>query len=515
MSVSAKGATGDWQKENEKVLELMQSGQIDKACDAAWDAVDLARREFGDQDPRLAVSLNNLGELCHMQGLLDEAGTALAESLAICETVHGKQSSETTEALMNLAELHLSREEYLQARQCIERVVDNHRQKDTDAHGHARAIHLLAMILQGLGLLDESLMRLQEGTALVEKKLDSLDPLNGLYAKSIGVHLLQQGKVDDAEKMLRKALKNFESSLGPDDAHVGTTLSLLAEVFVAKGQVEAGLSFMGQAAGLLQENPEADPMDTGSVYERMAQIYTAVGNKSKAEEFYRIAAEIYDVIPWDGALAVARVKNDFGEMLLNDKRPQEAIDLLLEAGKIREDHFGSSNPMVAQTLNNLGVGYSMQNELTIALKHHHKALSIREEVFGDEHPAITQSLENIAAIYRVRGQLDKAEELLGRCIEIWQKAEGDEHPAVAQTHHNLATLFITANRDNEAEEHLFAAKKILEKSAEANTQHLAIVYETLSEMYKKLGRTADANEYAARTTKIRKPEYIKPQQQVH
>ena len=79
----------------------------------------------------------------------------------------------------------------------------------------------------------------------------------------------------------------------------------------------------------------------------------------------------------------------------------------------------------------------------------------------------------------------------------------------------MATLFITANRDNEAEEHLFAAKKILEKSAEVNTQHLAIVYETLSEMYKKLGRTADANEYAARTTKIRKPEYIKPQQQVH
>ncbi len=61
--------------------------------------------KFGDQDPRLATSLNNLAELYRAQGKYEQAEPLYQRALAIAEKVLGPEHSQVATVLENCAAL--------------------------------------------------------------------------------------------------------------------------------------------------------------------------------------------------------------------------------------------------------------------------------------------------------------------------------------------------------------------------------------------------------------------------
>ena len=82
----------EWKQLNEEVLALMQDGRLEEALVPARAAVESARKEKGEDHPDHALSLNNLGELCHILGAFDQAEAAMAQSLQVYETALGPKS---------------------------------------------------------------------------------------------------------------------------------------------------------------------------------------------------------------------------------------------------------------------------------------------------------------------------------------------------------------------------------------------------------------------------------------
>ena len=80
-----------------------------------WVAAVKEAEGFGPQDPRLATSLNDLGEVYLLQGRYAEAEPLLKRALAIRENALGPEHPKVATSLNNLAEAYRYRERYAAA----------------------------------------------------------------------------------------------------------------------------------------------------------------------------------------------------------------------------------------------------------------------------------------------------------------------------------------------------------------------------------------------------------------
>ena len=79
-----------WKKANEAGMKAHQEGRYAEA-EQLWTAARKQAEKFGEQDARLASSLNNLALLYHAQGKYAEAEPLYRRSLAIRENALGPE----------------------------------------------------------------------------------------------------------------------------------------------------------------------------------------------------------------------------------------------------------------------------------------------------------------------------------------------------------------------------------------------------------------------------------------
>jgi tetratricopeptide (TPR) repeat protein len=92
----------------------------------------------------------------------------------------------------------------------------------------------------------------------------------------------------------------------------------------------------------------------------------------------------------------------------------------------------------------------------------------KAEEFGSEDPRLSKSLNNLALLYKVQGKYAEAEPLYKRSLAIREKALGPEHPNVATALENYAALLRETGRNAEAHRLDARAKAIRAKQTEEN-----------------------------------------------
>jgi CHAT domain-containing protein/tetratricopeptide (TPR) repeat protein len=180
----------------------------------------------------------------------------------------------------------------------------------------------------------------------------------------------------------------------------------------------------------------------------------------------------------------------------------DAIPLAQRALAINEKAFGTDDPNVATSLNNLAALYRAQGSYAEAEPLYKRALSIREKALGSDHPDVASVLDNLALLYHYQGRYAEAETLYGRALSIREKALGSDHPDVASVLDNLAALYQAQGRYAEAEPLFKRALGIDEKALGLDDQSVAIDLNNLAELYQTQGRYTDAEPYFVRALSI-------------
>lgn len=129
----------------------------------------------------------------------------------------------------------------------------------------------------------------------------------------------------------------------------------------------------------------------------------------------------------------------------------EAESLLLHALAIREQHFGSDQPDIATSLNNLASLYWLQGRDEQAEPLYQRALSIREHHLGPDHPDTAASLNNLANLYWKQSKYEQAESFYQRALSIYEQRLGPDHPDSAMSLGNLANLYVNQSKYEQAE----------------------------------------------------------------
>jgi tetratricopeptide (TPR) repeat protein len=131
--------------------------------------------------------------------------------------------------------------------------------------------------------------------------------------------------------------------------------------------------------------------------------------------------------------------------------------------------FGSEDPRLATSLNNLALLYEAQGKYVEAEPLYKRALAIDEKTLVPEHPDLAASLNNLAALYHAQGRYTEAEPLYKRSLAIYENYEkvlGPKHPRVVTSLENYAALLRETGRGKEATDLEARAQMIRAKHGE-------------------------------------------------
>ncbi len=321
-----------WETHNAAGQEAYEQARYAEA-EKAWLLALKEAEKFGQQDFRLATSLNNLATVYQAQWKFQEAETLLMRALAIDEKTLGPEHPATVISLSNLAVLYRYQGKYAEAEPLLKRALAIREKPLGPEHPDvATSIINLANLYRDQGKYAEAEALYQRALEILEKALgpEHLDVAGSLASQALLYS--DQGKYAEAEPLLKRALAIMEKALGPEHPTVAPVLESYAYLLRKMGRDDEAVQM--EARAKTSRGKSRWETNTAAGYEAYEQ-----GDYAEAEK------------AWSAAL-------------------QEA------------EKFGPEDPRLAESLGNLGVAYRDQGKYAEAEPLFKRSLSITEKALG-------------------------------------------------------------------------------------------------------------------------------------
>ncbi|HSE43583.1 MAG TPA: protein kinase, partial [Acidobacteriota bacterium] len=256
----------------------------------------------------------------------------------------------------------------------------------------------LGMAYMGLGNFEEARKQFLE----LQKEGDSYQFIGEFYDVRITAY---QGKFSEAIQHLNSGILQDQKS-GNKSSELSRR-ALLSEIFFIEGKpMLVADQLASMTSGKLFDMQSADLRQVGTLYVKLGQL-----NKAQVL-FKELERRVRDVPTFFRKSCYYNLQ---GELLLAEKKPQEAIDSFLKADT--ELPWFISHDGLARAYEQLG-------DLKNAAAEWQKVLNSRGEIFHDGFPPewILAHL-NLARIYHRQNNLKQAQQSYATFYKLWQDAD--------------------------------------------------------------------------------------------
>ena len=202
------------------------------------------------------------------------------------------------------------------------------------------------------------------------------------------------------------------------------------------------------------------------------------------------AGAMLEAHPDDRLLAL--YENSVGVVRFGQGRYDESLDHHRKALALREKLYGDGSPLVAASLDNIGLAYDFKGDYEQGAPFHERALAIDVAALGDAHPTVAITLGNFAVSLRNRGQLDRALELAKRALVIKEKLYGPDAAGVAISLNEVGADLYFQGKYPEAIEVFQRAIAIKKKQLGPEHPQVAGTMTNLANCYERLKRYDEA-----------------------
>lgn len=297
-------------------------------------ALEIRRRLLGPDAREVAVTIGLLGDVHLQSGYFEKAADEYAEQIRIYTRAFGERGGDPlAHALSDLAAA----------------LAEAGRIKEAETH-HRRAVAMEARVsVNGTAELTQhnfatflrNLGRYDEAEALARTVYQGWGhPFAGdthpgvAYAsQSLAAILIELGRIDEAEPLLRKGDQVWRELLGDGSAKRAVGLGWLAQMCEVRGQLKEAVSFLQQAAELMQVSPGDSHPQTALVRMQLGRLTCELGDTDVGMPMLRDGYGVIRDSERTGALLKQRGRVLMAEALLEQQDDDGAMALFEDALK--------------------------------------------------------------------------------------------------------------------------------------------------------------------------------------
>ena len=405
------------------------------------------------QDEDLIWAFFGLGFYYNGQGLYHQALFWFEMCLSVTQTRLGKEHSDVTTALNNLAQIHESQGNYEKAKSLHSQSLELRQKLSGENHQDvAISLNNLARVYQFQGHYSKAELLFVRALEIMRSLHLENHPHFINVQNNLAALYQSQGRYEQSELLYIETLELSKQFVGENHPHFATSLNNLAHIYHIQGHYEKAEPLFIQALNLRRKLLGENHPDSASSLNNLAEIYHAQGHYEKAESLFIQALDQKRNFLGENHPDIAISLNNLAGLYKSQLRYEEAEFLLVEALELRKRFLGKNHPYYIQSLNNLANIYYSQGRYEKAEPLLNKALELGKKIFGENHPDIATFLNNLAGLYQVQSYYKKVEPLLIQALKLRKSFFGENHPDVAISLNNLAGLYQFQSRYEEAED---------------------------------------------------------------
>ena len=204
-------------------------------------------------------------------------------------------------------------------------------------------------------------------------------------ALALGEARRRQGRIEEAQRLLRQAAKQAGAVEPPDDALQASVLQSLGLLEVMGGNLEAAESAFAESALLRVERLDATAPETAENIVQLAEAQRRLGRHEAAEDNLLQAAEIYLGYGETYAIRVATIQNNLGLLYQDMDRLAEAETMHRQAILSARQESVEHNPNTAIYSRGLGDLYMRLGRLEGAEDLYRYAHDVLERTVGPDN----------------------------------------------------------------------------------------------------------------------------------
>ncbi|MCC6145074.1 MAG: tetratricopeptide repeat protein, partial [Candidatus Hydrogenedentes bacterium] len=359
-------------------------GKYAEAVALLEPAAEIIRAALDGSEPDAYPKLlSNLGVALQNTGRLYEAEKVLTKSLERRRKVLGPEHHDYALTLMNLAMVKSDLGRYAEARSMFQEADQVFTNTLQYGPAHLKCIQNLAGVYMQQGEYAIAQERLEFLRANLAEAFGTATLDYAQVTNNLATLYSEVGRLSDAERLYREALRIVESVVGRNHPAYAAYLSNLAAFYQDLDRDEAALPLLQEAESVLE---------------------TALG---KDHPQY------------------VKVLNDMGVSYIAMRRYDDARESLETVLKAQERIFGKDSSEDILPLSNLAEVYEAQGKLERALELEEHALKLAEEVHGRNHPDYVRRLSDTSAMMRTVGRKKDAAELLHEALHLSEAMPGN------------------------------------------------------------------------------------------
>ena len=393
-------------------VSFMHLGRFERADELFREALELSRRNDGDQSLETARALSRLAELEDWWGRYPEAEAAASEALGIFLELLGPQHPETVMARVR----------------------------------RGRSRHLLGRFADAEVDLSSALTAIELGNdpEADERRIETLV----LFA----VLLQDMDRLDEAEVLHLEALDLARSSLQLPHRRYARMLNGYGLLLEKLGRLEAAEASFVEAESMQRRLFKGAHAELATTWHNLANLRSREARFEEAVDLFSRSLDMRRDVLGSDHPDVARSLGALSRAYQHLRRWDEAEAGFLESLRIFQDQLGEQHVDTARALQRLAQLMTDLGRLGEAEGFYRRSLDVQRRTLGSSHTAVGISLNNLGEVYSLRGEYERAQVLFEESVEILRSGLGEDHADTVMTRFNLAVTYHFQGRYESAEQ---------------------------------------------------------------
>jgi tetratricopeptide (TPR) repeat protein len=272
---------------HDQFLLLFEEKRYEEALAVAFNIVNLARQQYGDNDIRLVSALNNLATTQILTGDLTSAETNYKISIGLIEKNEGILSIRLINPLIGLGGTYNRLGKHEQSIQSFKRAL--HVNHVNDGFYNFEQFQIrdgLTESYVGLNEFEDANFQQQSQLEIYQRKLGMENPEIAPALYKLASWYERSGQAEIARLTYLNAYRLMRESYGKNSPKLIIPMVGIANTYARQGLMGESASYFKKALAIVDKQETPDLLQRAELHIELGDLYTRYGKNKSASENY-------------------------------------------------------------------------------------------------------------------------------------------------------------------------------------------------------------------------------------